>query len=58
MNEDLDKELGESDFLRREIHAIINRYSTMTVYQVLGVLKAVEMDIWDQLETFHTESEE
>lgn len=47
-------EVEESDFLRQELHDSIKRYSTMTVYQVIGVLDAVKMDMWDMLEKKHT----
>lgn len=43
----------ESEFLRREIHDILKRYPNMTVYQTIGVLETVKMDIWDTLERFH-----
>jgi hypothetical protein len=48
-----EEEVTESEFLRREFHATIKRYPKMTVYQTIGVLETVKMDIWDQLERFH-----
>jgi hypothetical protein len=50
-------EFEQSEFLRREIHNSIRRYPTMQVYQTIGVLEAVKMDVWDQLERFHQEEE-
>jgi hypothetical protein len=48
-----EEEISESEFLRREFHSVINRYPNMTVYQTIGVLETVKMDIWDQLERHH-----
>jgi hypothetical protein len=48
-----DPRVDASEFLRREIHNMINRYNEITVYQVIGVLEVVKMDIWDRLERMH-----
>lgn len=42
-----------SNQIRKELHAVIKRYmdeSDVTVYQMLGTLDAVKMDLWDMLE--------
>jgi hypothetical protein len=51
---DIDTQIEREDYLRKELHSVINRYSTLTVYHVIGVLRAVEMDLWDKLEEFHS----
>ena len=53
MGEPSKEQIEASDFLRKEFHDVINRYSEMTVYQVIGVLETVKMDIWDKLEKIH-----
>lgn len=42
-----------SDQLRRELHAVIRRYgqeSDVTVYQAIGVLEIVKLDLVEMLE--------
>lgn len=46
-------EVPASDQLRKEIHGLIRRYgqeSDVTVYQALGVLEIVKLDLVEMLE--------
>lgn len=51
-----------TDQLRSEIHKLLKRYgkeSDVTVYQILGLLRVIEFDLVEMLETFRSpESEE
>lgn len=49
---DTPEHIPASDQLREQIHADITRYgqeSGITVYQAIGVLECVKMDLWDTL---------
>lgn len=53
--EDHEKTISASDQLRVEIHNVITRMSKesdLTVYQVLGCLEIVKLDIVENLERF------
>lgn len=47
------EDIPASDQLRKEIHAVISRYSQesdVTTYQVIGVLEIVKLDLVEMLE--------
>lgn len=51
-----DYALTASNQLRREIHEVIRRYgqeSNVTVYQAIGVLEIVKLDLVDMLQRDH-----
>ena len=46
------EQVPASDQLRQQIHDVITRYgqeSDITIYQAIGVLECVKMDLWDTL---------
>lgn len=53
-------EFEASDQLRKQIHDVIRRYgqeSDITVYQVMGVLEMVKLDMVDMLERKHDQED-
>ncbi len=53
-----EEQIIAAEYLRRDLHQVINRYNEVTAYEVIGALDAVKMDMWDRLERHHQESEE
>lgn len=52
-DENKDVPIPVSDQLRKEIHNVISRYgqeSDVTVYQTIGVLEVVKLDLIEMLE--------
>jgi len=52
---------ASSDQIRIEFHAVILRYmdeSDLQIYQVIGALEAVKMDLWDMLEKHRKKNSE
>jgi len=50
-----DESVNASDALRREIHSILRRYgqeSDITLYQAIGTLEIVKLDLVEMLEKF------
>lgn len=54
------EEFKESEQLRREIHNVITRYSkegNISVYQTIGILEIVKVELIQELEKWHNKKE-